>query len=81
MKKINFSRKAYERVPPLSRLLLTISLKLTCAILSLSLLVQVYAGDFNAYTYELFYTAAELYRLPLGILLVCVIGSVIISDL
>lgn len=80
MKKLKVMLKAYERVSPLSRWLLSLSVKVSCAILSLSLLVQVYAGEFSARTYELHYTAAELYRLPQSILLLCAIGSFIISD-
>ena len=65
---------------PAARLILKIALALSCIILSASLLVAVYAGPLTAHTYELHYLYSELYRAPLGVLLLSSFGALLANE-
>lgn len=45
------------------------ALRASCAVLAATLLLLVGAGDFSVHTYDLWRFAAELWRLPVGIML------------
>ena len=71
-----------NRSPSKTALLIIRSgLALSCLLLSFSLLVGVYAGAFTSRTYELHYLYSELYRTPLGILLITFLGALIVNEL
>lgn len=68
------------RICPLAIRIIKIGLLVSCLLLSFSLLIEVRSGPFTARTYADHYLSAELYRLPLGILLLSFIASAIIND-
>ena len=68
-------------VSPPARAILVLGISLSCFLLSLSLIIAVYAGDLTPHTYKLHYLYAELYRVPQGILLICFLAALICDDL
>ena len=77
-KKINALLKP-DGLHPVSRGLVKWSLIVSCVFLAASLIVEVWSGEFTARTYAAHYLAAELYRIPQGILLVSFIAAAVIS--
>ena len=53
---------------------------ISCAMLSLSLLILVYAGEFSIHTYALYQLSRELFNLPVAVLLLGSIATVCIED-
>lgn len=70
----------YDAIHPVSLAIIRLSLKLSCFLLSLALLAEVWGGELTARTYEIHYLAAELYRLPQGLLLLAFIAAAVIND-
>ncbi len=52
----------------------------SCLLLSVSLLVAVAAGELTSTTYELHYLYSELYRAPLGVLIISSLGALVFED-
>jgi len=57
------------------------ALMISCALLVGSAILLISAGPFSPATYDLYRYAREMQRLPVGILLIGVLGSVIIEDI
>lgn len=80
-KKILKNFKGNYRPTKMALLIIKFGLSLSCLLLAASLLVGVYAGELTSRTYELHYLYSELYRTPLGILLLSSLGALIINEL
>ena len=80
-KKILKNFKGNYRTTKMALLIIKFGLSLSCLLLAASLLVGVYAGELTSRTYELHYLYSELYRTPLGILLLSSLGALIINEL
>ena len=58
-----------------------LSMKISCAVLVLSLLTHISAGPMTAENVYIYRLAADLYRAPLGVLLTAFLGALIIDAL
>lgn len=61
--------------------LIRFSLILSCALLVLSLLTEVWAGPLTARNVYIHRLAADLYRAPQGVLIAASVGSLVIDAL
>lgn len=80
MKKIKRLLSQRREISPISLSIMRYSLLVSYLFLILALIIELKAGSFTARTYELHYLAAELYRLPVGILLISFISAAVIND-
>ena len=55
------------------------SVLLSCALLALSLLIEVWAGPMTARNVHMYRLAADLYRAPQGVLLAGFVGALIVD--
>ncbi len=60
-------------------LLIRAGLALSCALLALSLLTAVYAGEITARNIRLFFLYVSLYKAPLGVLFLTTLGALFID--
>ena len=60
--------------------LILVALRLSCAVLLAALIMLAAAGGFSAETYDTYYLAAELYRIPCGVLFLSVVGAAILQE-
>ena len=67
-------------ISPTSLSIMRSSLLVSYLFLIAAMLIELEAGQFTARTYELHYLSAELYRLPIGILLTGFISAAVIND-
>ena len=56
------------------------SVMLSCALLALSLLMEVWAGPMTARNVHIYRLAADLYRAPQGVLLAGFVGALIVDS-
>jgi hypothetical protein len=68
------------KISPVSLKIMRYSLKISIFILILALIIEVYCGEFTARTYYFHYLSAELYRMPLSLLLTSFIISAVINN-
>lgn len=57
------------------------SVILSCVLLALSLLMEVWAGPMTARNIHIFRLAADLYRAPQGVLLAGFVGALIVDSI
>lgn len=65
----------------ISYLILKYSVILSCVFLAGSLILYIFSGGLSASTYEIYYTAEEMLRMPFIVLLIGVIASGCIEDM
>lgn len=80
MRKIKRLLSRKREISPISLAIMKYSLLVSYLFLISALIIELRAGMFTARTYELHYLAAELYRLPIGILLTSFISAAVIND-